>query len=372
MRSLPPVREVRDLLALVRFELGFPPLRSVVIVPTAVASRAGGPLVRLDLDLLAAARHGDTAQRAAAGEVVEEVLGHVRRSGASEAVVLVIADSPVGDPGRSDHDQDDVALAAWVGRQVEESGVACTPLLLVHEGRWCSLDPADDGPADTPVWEAVGDVLLSPIAAAMIGEGGVVVEDRAHLLPRLPDTEPAHEHERCGCAAVRPASAWLAGWLRAVEAVERDPRAPAADPALACLVGALGDLPLRDAVLVSFVCPQPAAARAVLAAGSPTSAGRGRRQDWRDAFDRGLRGPVPQVRVQAGEALLERLLQALPWHSADEGLAVLAWVAWWTGRGARAQVFADEVLRRHPEHGLARLTSHMIEALVPPPWVDAA
>jgi hypothetical protein len=54
-----------------------------------------------------------------------------------------------------------------------------------------------------------------------------------------------------------------------------------------------------------------------------------------------------------------------------EVLAVLAWLAWWEGSGARSRLLVGEVLDVRPEHRLALLVQSALVRAVPPPWAPA-
>ena len=72
------------------------------------------------------------------------------------------------------------------------------------------------------------------------------------------------------------------------------------------------------------------------------------------------------------DARAERLLAAASREATPQGraetLAVLAWLAWWQGAGARSRLLVAEAQRLDPAHRLTRLVEAALIAAVPPPW----
>lgn len=369
--TLPPLRDVRDVIAFITYDFGYPPADSLVLLPVGAPQ---APVVRLDVaGVRLAAEGGDLPGRslgvipagsedASAAWLAWSEVVHLYASVGVEEVVVVGFGPPSGEPGTAPAIAGAVAAgeaAAWATLRLADVGIGSRRSLVVHDGSWADVDPCprDGGGEELPTasvgtWTPIGDLAASPVVAAMVGRGVALVADRSALLPDL------GEIGRASCPGCARASrrTWLRRWQEAVAARCADPTAATPDH-LACLPGALSDRVLRDAVAVSA---GGADAHPMLSAGSI-----GGRQGVLDEL---MARPLDASHLAAAESLLEELLRRGPRHDPVDGLALLAWLAWASGRGARAQVIATEALRRQPSHRLASITAALVDEMVPPPW----
>jgi hypothetical protein len=51
-----------------------------------------------------------------------------------------------------------------------------------------------------------------------------------------------------------------------------------------------------------------------------------------------------------------------------QALAVLSWMAWWSGAGARARLLAGRALDDEPGHRMALMLDQLLLRGVPPGW----
>ncbi|MFN8076894.1 MAG: DUF4192 family protein [Kineosporiaceae bacterium] len=367
--DLPPVRDVRDLLALIEYELGFPPSDSLVITPT---GRVSGPIVRLDLGLAAlagvdplpawlAGASPAATESAAARQAWGDVLGAYREHAVREVVLVGYCGAGhavLGAAGCEDCTAAADALA-WFDLDLAAEGIDSRRVLLVCAGQWADVE-VRPLPGAAPVgivgeWTPVGDLSCSPVATAMIRRGDAPVGTREQLLPDLGDPG----RPTCGCRPAGASRDWARRWQRALEGRLADPRTPVGDD-LRCLPALLARPALRDAVAVSALGGD--AVRALAARGA------------------GIHGelelvestPLDDARVRAAEGILEELLAGPQRHDPVHALGLLAWWAWFSGRGARAEVIVGEALRLDPRHRLSSITAALLESLTPPPWARTA
>lgn len=127
--------------------------------------------------------------------------------------------------------------------------------------------------------------------------------------------------------------------------------------ALGSLAVALQDPRIRDAVLYSLV------------RGTPRSLPSA--QLAVDSLDAILTpgGPAP-VRDTIGpaETVLRATVACVGAEAASHALAVLAWAAWWSGDGARADVLSCQALDARPGTRLAALVQQAVQACLVPGW----
>lgn len=150
---------------------------------------------------------------------------------------------------------------------------------------------------------------------------------------------------------------------------------------LGTLAAALTDVVVRDLVLVAIArsCDRPGGERSPRHRSSSSSSRpadissaslRTLPQDVGAVFGAG--GPEPDPRLvrhvhrRVGEAV--RLSRG-PMRA--DLLVVVAWLAWWSGDGARAGVHLQEALSLVPEHRLGALIRDSLRHAVPPGWARA-
>lgn len=365
MEPVVTMREPRDLLALIPYQLGFRPEASAVLVSLRGSRGRVGLVVRVDLADLADPDHG--------GQVARDVVTHVLGDGASRAVVVLYpgAEGGIEVPlarlrEAGEHLLGD--LTAWVVGPRGWWGEGCT-------------DPACCPPGGRPLTE----IDAAPIGARMVFEGISVAANRAALgevrsagrearksargardrwlahARAVDGPEAAYRWRRSGL------DAWLTEFVRVAESLERgDGHRVATSPAVAGRIeAALSDTLVRDAVLVSFV-PDTDRAQDLLVGGvTDPEVGAALRSiiDPQHAL-------VPEPhRVRAATAVLTQVVAHAPRDRRTPAQTLLAVLAWWSGDGARANLFVEEALARRPDYRLALLVRDALATGMPPGWI---
>lgn len=410
--------DVREVLALVPFQLGFHPTESAVLVSLRGARSQVGLVARVDLAHL--------AEPDDEGHTARSVVGHLVADGARRAVAIVYTAADLQDwagweadradaGAGSDDDAADTGpgpvaraavLALW---RAALDGLGELETWVVGPHGYYALGCAD--PLCCPAGgRPLEDLQATRIGAQMVLEGLLVAPTRDDLV-RLPLTTPAQrkaarraaERWRARGAAALPGAAahrWrregLALWREAVgtalgpdrgcpDDAHRDGARPDdAASALAVLrdgpvvfgrsmlpeatvtgrlLAALEDVLVRDAVLVSFVGNDRVADR--LVAGE-TGAAIGQALA---AITDPVRGRRPDPgRAAAARAVLEHAVAHTTRGRHAPALTLLAVLAWWEGDGARAGLLVDRALAADPGHRLAVLVDQALRAGMPPGW----
>ncbi|HET7476058.1 MAG TPA: DUF4192 domain-containing protein [Dermatophilaceae bacterium] len=361
-----------ETLALLPFQIGFHPRRSVVAV--SMHDRRFGLVQRLDLP---PAEHVDQAAAA--------LLPGLRREPPTSVLLI----------GYEDDDGQSLVMLDALERACADAGFGLCDKLVVRAGRWRSLhcqDPACCPPDGLPV----ADSSTVPAVADYVGRGVCPLADRDALASRLRPTRPLL------VAAVDAAvDAELDARILAADALARGRQAPmvrrwreeltvwrevlaprsgsARDTVwqpsaqdLARLAVSMLDRDLRDAVL-AWMCPgwlgldgfDPAMAevvRELIPRLDPRPAPRSGREPaapWvQDADHADDLGEV--------ESRLVTVCAGLPERWAAGPLAVLAWLSWWRGDGAVARVALERIDVTHPGYRLAELMHTMLDNALRP------
>lgn len=369
-----------DLLAVLPYRLGFRPRNSVVLLGLR------GPRGRLGL--VSRADLADVGDPATGTGLLRDIADLMHEDGARDVFVALYCDLP----------RDALAADPVVARALthlrDVTGWADPPGPWVVGDRTYGLwgTAQECGPATGEV----ADLERGEVAATMVLHGLTVAADREHLgVPRTGDVQrrrhasrAAREarrdvavvRARCGGGAPVPGAVfglsdavpaadqgemevWREGELRRWSALVAHARRGAALPAdeLGRLSAGLDDELVRDGVLCSVVGP-PAAhlpgrdpvggtLDLVMLAGAPE--------------------PDP-VRVGPAEHVLRALAACVPRRAGAQALAVLAFLAWWQGDGARADVLAAQALRAVPGTRLAEIVGKLLAARLAPGWVQGA
>lgn len=370
MDTVIKISRPEDVVAYVPFALGFRPRDSAVLV----GLRAGGPglglTTRVDLAGLA---HPD-----AGPQLVADVAQCLARDRCDDAFVVLYTDEP----------RDTLATHPAVGpalaRLRELTSWADPPGPWVvgagTYGCWGHGEHCAPGLAD------VTELEEGWLAATMVWHGLTVAGERSEL--HVPPTSDAASRRAAVRAARRAREEMLSigsqgsgaafglalpsapgartewrearwrGWVRLVSLAREGRELPPAE--LGVLAVAMADPYLRDGMLYSLVrrmprtVPSPAMAVAVLD----------------DVMTDG--GPRPRTeRVGPAETVLRAAAACLGAGSAAHPLAALAWLAWWSGDGARADVLCEQVLAASPGNRLARLVRQALDGHVAPGWTAA-
>ena len=353
-----------DVIALVWFQLGYRPRDSIVLVGLEGPRLRSGLLMRADLPPADVRRRDLQA-------MASRLTGTVMRGGARSVLVLVM------------EEQIFVRRPRLVGpllHALRRRGVEVVDLLGVTATAFRSLRCADATccpPGGTPL----DAVMSSAVAAEFVLAGDTVARSEQELVADVVPAgtvggeapEPGVETPVVG---VGPAGigaegldvltarrSWWRDWLTALDAGAIEPSAARR------LAVALDDLPLRDAVLVTAVESPPDEIDVLL---EP--------QSFEEAcalFDQGgvadmwrlLAKPPDADRLARARAVLAAAARHGPAGHRGPALAVLAWLAWYSGDGARARLLVERAVQDQPDNTLGRLVGDLLEALVPPPWV---
>ena len=395
--------DVRELLALVPFQLGFHPTESAVLVSLRGARSQVGLVIRVDL--------ADLATEADDGWTARSLVGHLVADGARRALAVLYTATdlrrapagtgPCGGPDATAR----AAVRALAEAAADTFGELETWVVGPHG--YYALGCADTE-CCPPGGRPLEDLQATRVGAQMVLEGQLVAATRDDL-GRLPVTTAdrrkaarrAGERWRARGAAAAPgaqAHRWrrdgLALWRQALDAAleARDggweagtgavgsatDGSPAVFgeqrcclPAATCtgrLLAALDDVLVRDAVLLSFVEGNERVADRLVAGETGPVIG-----EALAAITDPARGRLPDLdRAAAARAVLEHLVAHATRGLHAPALTLLAVLAWWEGDGARAGVLVDRALVADPAHRLALLVDQALRAGMPPGWVRAA
>ncbi len=378
-----------ELLSIIPFQLGFAPIRSVVIV--CFHGRRLGMIARLDAVPQA---HAATA----ASQLVATLLGE-----APTSVAVVGFEERAGET---------MPLSDSLAAALALAHIDLRERIVVRDGRWFGLG-CDCCPAEGTL---LPDPSRVPAVADFVALGRSVLDGRdalETLVAPLDPTAPRHDllaqaigdwQDRYDWAGTDEAVRALGG-VPAAAAVAGDHDGTGSSSAreflveeslvawggllrgelvglglehwVPALVGVLRDLTMRDA-LIAWVCPgTPTLARIdpgivdrmevllgpetrsepVVAAEPPCDSAEETRRlaaalatDWESADAH-----------RFVQSRLEGLCRLTPAAHAAPLLSVVASFAWWCGDGARARVAAELALRLEPDHRLSRLIVHSLD-----------
>ncbi|MBI9114236.1 DUF4192 domain-containing protein [Sanguibacter suaedae] len=361
------VDEPREILALVPYQLGFRPTRSVVLVSLRGPARRVGLVVRADLD--------DVADPADGPGVCAVLASHLADDGGTAAVLVVYTDRLTG-PADADPQVDRALRGLRATTDVDTLDVwVVTPDAYFSPGcpdRTCCPERG----------RPVQDLDATQVGAQMVLAGVAVAPSREDLV-RLPEV-PADARARSQAAARRnrarrahlvgdaATTAWrieaLAAWSECRAAQVATPAgAPLPPVVLGRLQAALEDVRVRDAVLVSLVPGRDALASLVVrdVAGQDTSSAVG---DAVAAVVDPVAGLRPGERARTDRAILEQVASHASRRRRAPALTLLALLAWWHGDGARAASLLALVDQADPSYRLASLLRRAVDAGMPPGW----
>ena len=420
-----------DLIATVWFSLGYKPTQSLVLVGLEGPRHRVGMMLRTDLPALPRLVPGRTG-RAGPGErlppellpdLVHSCLETVAGSGAT-AVLAVIADEQAFTPAVR-------PVMVAVQHQARRFGLPVVDVLGVSSTAFGSLrcrDPWCCPPGGRPI-ELVAS---SRSAVAHVVDGQTVAETEAGLLDDVQwDGErqgdenayaggdvdgdgkvewegpvqrdrngdgPGHDDDSPGegsaadptapssppwaslTAQTRQRHQWWARWLGASAAagpgsegrpgLDSGERPCSSAAAGAGLSAAMHDPLLRDAVLFSLLGADPQQAQALLDgayeglfAASP-DAPTGSVADLAQL----LRQVPERATIEPGRSALAAAVRVAAPGDRGPGLAVLAMLAWFEGRGSRARLLTERARADAPTVSLIDLVDDLLLRRVPPPW----
>lgn len=405
------VREPRELLALLPYQLGFRPERSAVAVALRPPRGRVGLVARVDLTDLAEPERGPALAR--------RLVTHLVGDGAARAVLAlyVTADPrpwlhaagaapdgppvggvPTGAPtggapaaevpleaptdtsptgsGRAAGEALSVRRAVAHFREAAAGFLGEVAVWAVGPQGYLSLDCADPA-CCPPGGRPLRELQSTEVGAHMVLAGAMVADSRETLVPDVAAPAPARRNARRAAARARVRRARaeadgpraLADWRvdavgawRAQLAAARPGGAPPAAAALGRIGAALGDAAVRDAVLLTLVRDAGDLPERSVAAGGPadaTVAADVARALGVIVSPREGAPPEPAT-VAAATALLEAVAGHARGAERAPALTLLGLLAWWHGDGARAAVLLERALAADPAHRLAHL---LVEAL---------
>ncbi|WP_076259255.1 DUF4192 domain-containing protein [Intrasporangium flavum] len=341
--TAPPIklRSPAELLAVIPHLLGFQPQHAIVVM----ALRDNRIDLTQRIDLPAPER---------LEEVAEALVRHVRRETAEAALVVGYEDTV---------DQSRPLLEAVTDRLAAQ-GVAIRDRLVVHDGRWRSLDcdrPSCCPPEGTPLRPAVD---VASTIAEFVGRGSAPLPDRQTLAAQVEEGRAAQDvadlirrtGEVPAILADRRGRHRLPDvWARVL--TQSDGTLAVADAAIA--LQSLKETSTRDGLAVVLI---------------PTGLERDvlpeETQALVDACSRAIRAAEEEDGVDMAPGSVKPRLLDLCRHATDEhaapALTLLATYSWWHGDGALARVALDRALRCDPDYRLAQLLTLMLDEGIRP------
>ncbi|GAA2722805.1 DUF4192 domain-containing protein [Cellulomonas aerilata] len=405
------VREPRELLALLPYQLGFRPEHSAVAVALRPPRGRVGLVARVDLV--------DLADHEGGPQLARRLVTHLVGDGADRAVlVLYTGADPRGGQGPCQGQRPvpgptpgpvSVATsgpgsgrrpvehppAAWVDvppavrhfRSAAGAFLGEVPVWVVCAQGYLSLDCADDAccpPGGRPLVE----LESTEVGAHMVLAGAMVADSRELLVPEPSVGAQARRNavraaarwaaQRSAAEQAGPAAlaAWRLSGLRAWRsevATARTGDAGVRAAALARVGVALADVAVRDAVLLSLVASAGDLPERSLAPRAPDDAAlSGRIADLLGSILSPRDGVPPDEALHASSAaVLDRVAAHQRPCERAPTLTLLALLAWWHGDGARAGVLLDRARGAEPGYRLGRLLREALAAGLAPGWVQA-
>jgi Domain of unknown function (DUF4192) len=371
------VREPRDMLAMVPFQLGFVPSESLVAISLRGPRRRVGVVGRVDLP---PTEH--------AAELAVRLTAHLAADGAREALVVVY--SAHEDPLEA------VELAVVLDAMhdaLEDAGIRLLDAWHVGAKRYRSLvcvDPCCVDPCCPAEGFPVESLLSSVVAAEMTVRGAGFAGTRQEVLADLtpaPDerlaqverhvvrsTAPSAARDR-GRPRARWAERALRTWRSEVERVTPSrattgagsPQVEVGVEAAGRLLAGLEDLAVRDAVMLACVPGSGQEPERLARAGRANPSTHA-------LFDRvfGTAGALrpDTVALVAASGVLSSLVRQASGRRAAPPLSLLAWLAWWAGDGGIARDYVNRALEADPAHRFADLVAQSLDRGVAPGWVE--
>ncbi|NMR19368.1 DUF4192 domain-containing protein [Cellulomonas fimi] len=373
------VREPRELLALLPYQLGFQPRESAVAVSLRPPRGRVGLVARVDLP--------DLADRSQGPQLARGLVSHLVSDGARRGVLVLYTDIPADRRAVARGASTTAALtraAADHMRDAAEPFLEEMSVWVVGPTGYLSLD-CDDPSCCPEGGRPLSDLQSSEVGAHMVLAGALVADSREDLARVAPAPSAARRNAARaadrwaarGAAAVlvgpEAALRWqqdgLALWRAATERRHAG-HAPLPPAEAGRLEAALADVRVRDAVLLALVqgtgdlaeraLAEPTAVRDVV---TGTSDALGAIVDPR----RGIR--PDESLVASGSGVLEEVVAHARSERGAPALTLLALLAWWQGDGPRAGVLLDQAFSADASYRLAHLLGDALASGLAPGWV---
>lgn len=326
------VHSIREVLAATIYQLGFRPTESLVVVSLRGIHRRVGLIARVDITA------ADTAAPALARHLLDD--------GAIAAVVLAYT----ADTDRA-HD-----ATVLLDDALNDAGIAPVGIWWVTDTDYRPINP--QRPQDCPTTGEPLDLDTTVLAAEAVMRGGTVAASRDGLAIR-----PASHAARAEAARAiqeRPVTAEdrtdsLDLWRTAVTDTQRTPTRAGH------LAAALSDVLVRDAVLCDLIPGGTDTATALLSdQHDPTALNT----ILGTVLAPGGVRPNPE-RTRPAESVLAHVAA----HTdSPAALTLLAFLAWWSGNGATANVHIDAAQALDPTYRLAALLRDVLDHAMAPGW----
>ncbi|GAA4433136.1 DUF4192 domain-containing protein [Georgenia halophila] len=343
------VRGERDLIALIPYQLGFRPEDSAVLL-TEVSDadrRYLGLTVRMDL--------ADLDDPARCAGLTPTVATQITRQG-TEGLILVLFVEEQYEDARIDPGLYHSVATLDEAMPTDVPAIAEEDVWVVGDDGWGHLVACECCPR---YGHCLEELDYSPAAAGMVVTGHVVASSREDLAVTRSASDVARQqaNRAAQAEAVRRSCSSPEPWRTKMAHLWDGAVKGGADPELlGRLLAALADRQLRDAVVAAAMESAEGCTASYLDA--DVVAG---------AFDVGM-PPDPEVADRA-MTLAQQVAAHAPTDQAGPALGLLAYLAWWSNHGARADVVARQALAEEPGHRLAALVIDAIEHAVPPSWV---
>lgn len=356
------IKEPRELLAYLPHHLGFQPESSLVAISLRGSRRQLGLVVRVDL--------ADISDPVLGPTQLSRLVGHLVHDGADEAMLVAYCEPEVGEQ-QSVRD----AVPAEVAAAFAEFSQACDGIVGIVD-RWVVTPEAyfswncQDDQCCPPQGKPTTDFSQTVVAANAVYSGSAIAARRDDLVPvqrasaadrRAAQRAARHWRERerrLGTMQWRNEGVdlWLKVANRDVETLT--------PTLIGRLHGAMSDIRVRDAVMLAALPNSDSLPRRCVAGNCNEEVGA--------ALDAVL---DDRIGVRPGDqaAAIGEALEAVTAHGPINALApawtVLAWLAWWSGNGARAWLLIDRAIAADDQYRLANLVATALEAGFPPGWV---
>lgn len=351
-----------DLLAYLPYRFGYVPTESLVtlaVLEPAPGSFALGLAARLDLaDLMVPG----VLSAAAAG-----IRSQLEQDPTSAALTVLYTDAPLAHV-RDGRGAVGGVLARWL-ELIPCADRART--YVVSPTAFACLKCEGCCPPDGRSLERLSETA---IAARMVLAGESLVGSREELgcsrgvaPERLATATAAADRERRGMRA--RSATQKQRWRRRLldlfgtalaEAAARPGTWAGDATVLGRLGAAMSDPLLRDALVTWTVSGER------VAPGAPEVL-----DSFRDMVTGGLELPHPD-HLQAARLVLSQIARHAARGRAGYALAMLGWLAWWCGEGARADVLMRQCLEDDPDCSLGGLLGEVLDAAVRPGWAGSS
>lgn len=348
-----------DLLAYLPYRLGYVPTQSLAVLSVlepAPGCLALGLAARLDL--------ADLTDPAVLAAAAAGISAQMRIDPTAWAVTVLYADAPMAQL-RSGSAPESRVLSDWLARcDYADPGA----VLLATPTRFRCLDCAD-APCCPDAGHPTSLLKETAVAAQMVLAGRALVGSREELAcPRTCEPDARAAAERAAARewrAMRRRSRdqrrrWrvrvLDAFGAALAATEPGRGSRAAPELLGRLAAGFSEPSLRDAVVAWSISGDRH---------RPDSPG------VLGVFDGMITGelrPPPTRHLRAAEALLVDVARHAPAGAGGYALAILGWLAWWQGEGARADVVVRQSLEEDPSCSLGQLLADVLCSGVRPGW----